>query len=78
MMQKVTHGGGEPGGGATRHNKGCMYAGKLQSYGVTGKTGILLPVTTPMSCNEILLKHKFAYSTISLFHIPRSAVNQVK
>ena len=77
-MQKVTHGRGVPGGGATTDNKGCMYVVKLQSYGLTGKTGILSPVTTPMSCNEILLKQKFAYSTISLFHIPRSVVNQVK
>ena len=44
------------GGGATRDNKGCMYAVKLQSYAVTGKTGILPPVTTPMPCNETLLK----------------------
>ena len=54
----------EPGGGATRDNNGCMYAVKLQSYGVTGKTGILPPVTTTMSCNETLLKQKFVCSTV--------------
>ena len=55
-----------------------MYAVKLQSYGVTGKTGILPPVTTPLSCYETFLKQKFAYSSIPVFHIPHSVINQIK
>ena len=55
-----------------------MYAVKLQSYGVTGKIGILPPVTTSMYCNEIFLKQKFAYSAIPVLHISHSVINQIK